>query len=132
MSHAPESQQIVILEKPRGRPHSEHKLFQSCCLSPPSLLMFSTVQSSSPSPAPGSRTLASNALRNAGLMDRDAKMRDATDKPGGRKGSSKTRLHRPRAIDAYKDSGPSKSVNIIIAHQISLPNSRVRVQVVTH
>lgn len=69
---------------------------------------------SSPTPAPGSRTLASNALRNAGLIDRDAKMRDATDKPGGRKGSSKARSHRTRPIDVYKDSGPSKSVNIIV------------------
>ncbi|KAJ3867011.1 hypothetical protein EV359DRAFT_35403 [Lentinula novae-zelandiae] len=66
---------------------------------------------SSPTPAPGSRTLASNALRNAGLIDRDAKMRDATDKPGGRKGSSKARSHRTRPIDVYKDSGPSKSLS---------------------
>ncbi|EEB92197.1 hypothetical protein MPER_09329, partial [Moniliophthora perniciosa FA553] len=60
---------------------------------------------SSPTPAPGSRTLASKALRKAGLIDQDAQMRDATDKPGGRKGSSRIRSHRPRAIDAYKDSG---------------------------
>ncbi|KAF8896554.1 hypothetical protein BD779DRAFT_1496546 [Infundibulicybe gibba] len=64
---------------------------------------------SSPTPAPGSRAIASSALRSAGLIDRDAPMRDVTDKPGGRKGSSKIRAHRPRAIDAFKDStaGPS-------------------------
>ncbi|KAI3615783.1 mrna export receptor mex67 [Moniliophthora roreri] len=65
---------------------------------------------SSPTPAPGSRTLASKALRKAGLIDQDAQMRDATDKPGGRKGSSRIRSHRPRAIDAYKDSGPSRTL----------------------
>lgn len=60
------------------------------------LLMFS-----SPTPAPGSRTIANNALRSAGLMDRDTTMRDLTDRPGGRKGSSKTRshTHRSRAPD---------------------------------
>ncbi|KAF8220952.1 NTF2-like protein [Tricholoma matsutake] len=56
---------------------------------------------SSPTPAPGSRTIANNALRSAGLMDRDTTMRDLTDRPGGRKGSSKTRshTHRSRAPD---------------------------------
>ncbi|KAJ3758994.1 hypothetical protein EV360DRAFT_42749 [Lentinula raphanica] len=66
---------------------------------------------SSPTPAPGSRTLASNAFRNAGLIDRDAKMRDVSDKPGGRKAHIKPRSHRTRPIDAYKDSGPSKSLS---------------------
>ncbi|KAF5392214.1 hypothetical protein D9757_001432 [Collybiopsis confluens] len=67
---------------------------------------------SSPTPAPGSRALASNALRNAGLMDRDANMKDLTDKPGGRKGSGKTRSHRPRPIDAYKqDPNSAKSLS---------------------
>ncbi|KAK7044087.1 nuclear mRNA export, poly(A)+RNA binding protein [Paramarasmius palmivorus] len=66
---------------------------------------------SSPTPAPGSRTLATKALRKAGLIDQDAQMRDATDKPGGRKGTSKIRSHRPRAIDAYKDAGPSRPRN---------------------
>ncbi|KAL0577983.1 nuclear mRNA export, poly(A)+RNA binding protein [Marasmius crinis-equi] len=63
---------------------------------------------SSPTPAPGSRTIAGRAFRKAGLIDQDAQMSDATDKPGGRKGSSKIRSHRPRAIDAYKD-GPSRT-----------------------
>ncbi|KAJ3995862.1 hypothetical protein F5050DRAFT_1799946 [Lentinula boryana] len=66
---------------------------------------------SSPTPAPGSRTLASNALRKAGLIDRDAKMRDVSDKPGGRKGSSKARSHRTRPIDVYKDAGPTHSLS---------------------
>jgi nuclear RNA export factor len=70
---------------------------------------------SSPTPAPGSRALATNALRNAGLIDRDAQMRDVGDKPGGRKGSSKIRSHRPRAIDAFKDqAGPSTRMVIIL------------------
>lgn len=59
---------------------------------------------SSPTPAPGSRAIASSALRSAGLIDRDAPMRDLTDNPGGRKGSSKIRGHRPREIDAFKDT----------------------------
>ena len=66
---------------------------------------------SSPTPAPGSRTVGA-ALRSAGLIDRDERMRDATDKPGGRKGPSKIRAHRPRAVDTYKadpKAGPSRS-----------------------
>jgi nuclear RNA export factor len=61
------------------------------------LLMFS-----SPTPAPGSRTIANNALRSAGLLvDRDTTMRDVTDKPGGKKPTSriKPNLHRTRASD---------------------------------
>ncbi|EPQ54023.1 hypothetical protein GLOTRDRAFT_22561, partial [Gloeophyllum trabeum ATCC 11539] len=62
-------------------------------------------------PAPGARAVMANALRGAGLIDRDERMRDVSDKPGGRKGSSKHRAHRPRPIDAYKDHtpGPSRS-----------------------
>ncbi|KAG6884983.1 hypothetical protein C0993_006815 [Termitomyces sp. T159_Od127] len=79
---------------------------------------------SSPTPAPGSRAIATNALRNAGLIgaDRDATMRDATDKPGGRKASSKIRSHRPRVIDikdlrtprlkAAMQAGPSEPLTI--------------------
>ncbi|KAJ6468355.1 hypothetical protein C8R45DRAFT_1018431 [Mycena sanguinolenta] len=54
---------------------------------------------SSPTPAPGSRALASSALRGAGLMlDRDATMRDVSDKPTGRKPATKHRPHRSKAI----------------------------------
>ncbi|KAG5644653.1 hypothetical protein DXG03_008035 [Asterophora parasitica] len=78
---------------------------------------------SSPTPAPGSRAIASNALRSAGLIDRDAKMRDLTDKPGGRKASSKIRSHRPRILDmkdlrdprsraSTSQAGPSGSFTI--------------------
>ncbi|CCL98168.1 uncharacterized protein FIBRA_00162 [Fibroporia radiculosa] len=71
---------------------------------------------SSPTPASGSRSLAANALRGAGLIDRDERMRDASDKPGGRKGHNKTHKarssHRSRPIDALtgKDQ-PGTSVN---------------------
>ncbi|KAF8183410.1 hypothetical protein BJ912DRAFT_804950, partial [Pholiota molesta] len=41
---------------------------------------------SASAPAPGSKTIAANALRSAGLIDRDAQMRDVGDNPGGRKG----------------------------------------------
>ncbi|KAF8415006.1 hypothetical protein L210DRAFT_3361129, partial [Boletus edulis BED1] len=52
----------------------------------------------------GGRTLAANALRSAGLIDKDERMKDvSTDRPGGRKGISKIRSHRPRPIDAFKD-----------------------------
>ena len=68
---------------------------------------------SSPTP---SRTLATSALKGAGLIDSDTRMRDVTaDKPGGRKGTSKIRTHRTRPIDAYKEpQGPSRAsmVNI--------------------
>ncbi|KIK98414.1 hypothetical protein PAXRUDRAFT_823890 [Paxillus rubicundulus Ve08.2h10] len=59
---------------------------------------------SSPTPASGSRGLASSALKSAGLIDKDARMKDVSgDRPGGRKGASKFRSHRPRPIDAFKD-----------------------------
>ncbi|KAJ7116498.1 hypothetical protein C8R44DRAFT_674886 [Mycena epipterygia] len=61
---------------------------------------------SSPTPAPGSRALATNALRGAGLMiDRDATMRDVSDKPTGRKPATKNRPHRARAIYDITDKG---------------------------
>lgn len=63
----------------------------------------------------GSTALVNTALRKAGLMDRDERMRDASDKPGGRKGFPKTRPHRPRLIDSIKGQpGPSRNsmVNI--------------------
>lgn len=43
-------------------------------------------------------------------MDRDERMRDTQDKPGGRKGSTKIRAHRQRPVDNYKDpaAGPSR------------------------
>lgn len=50
----------------------------------------------SPAAAPGSRAIAANALRNAGLMDRDTQMHDASDTPGGRKGTSRSRINRTR------------------------------------
>lgn len=70
---------------------------------------------SSPTPAPGSRAIAASALRSAGLIDRDAQMRDVADKPGGRKGSSKIRSHRPRVADALigKDRASSSRMVII-------------------
>ncbi|KAH6909208.1 hypothetical protein BKA70DRAFT_1477020 [Coprinopsis sp. MPI-PUGE-AT-0042] len=64
--------------------------------------------SATTAPATGSKAMAANALRSAGLLDKDTQMRDATDKPGGRKGSSKIRSHRNRPIDAFKDQGPSR------------------------
>ncbi|KAJ7163930.1 hypothetical protein C8R43DRAFT_989194 [Mycena crocata] len=64
---------------------------------------------SSPTPAPGSRALASNALRGAGLMDRDATMRDVSDKPTGRKPAAKHRPHRVRAIYDLNDKGSGSS-----------------------
>lgn len=62
--------------------------------------MFST-----PTPASGSRTLATTTLRSAGLIDKDERMRDLTDKPGGRKGQktthkSRSNHHRASAMDA--------------------------------
>lgn len=77
--------------------------------------MFST-------PAASSSSVATNALRSAGLMDRDERMRDATDKPGGRKGTSKIRSHRPRLIDAIKDpAGPSR--NSMLASRMGVASS---------
>jgi len=71
-----------------------------------------TTMFSTPVQASGSRAIASSALKRAGLIDDDAKMRDlSSDKQGGRKGSSKLRSHRSRPIDAFKDRGPGGSNN---------------------
>ncbi|TFK27812.1 NTF2-like protein [Coprinopsis marcescibilis] len=64
---------------------------------------------SQPTAAP--KTLVASALRNAGLMDKDTQMRDATERPGGRKGLPKHRSHRNRAIDAFKDRGPGRTLS---------------------
>ncbi|EGN98717.1 hypothetical protein SERLA73DRAFT_181326 [Serpula lacrymans var. lacrymans S7.3] len=74
---------------------------------------------SSPTPAPGSRTLAANALKGAGLIDRDERMRDISDKPGGRKGSSKIRSHRSRPIDVFKEQPSTNRPSSMLATRIS-------------
>jgi nuclear RNA export factor len=73
----------------------------------------------------GSRTLMSTnpkPFAGIGLLDSDTRMRDVSDRPGGRKGSSKIRMHRPRPIDVYKDqrgvvgtagaAGPSRTSTV--------------------
>ena len=47
--------------------------------------------------------MAATVLRNAGLIDRDARMKDLVDKPGGKKSSTKSRPHRPKTLDLFKD-----------------------------
>ncbi|KAJ6577471.1 hypothetical protein B0H19DRAFT_1120082 [Mycena capillaripes] len=80
---------------------------------------------SSPTPAPGSRALASSALRGAGLInDRDATMRDVADKPSGRKPATKHRPHRARAIYDIpgndKGSGSSRMLSSRISGEPGL------------
>jgi nuclear RNA export factor len=77
------------------------------------------LQTSSPS---GSSVLANTALRKAGLMDRDERMRDAADKPGGRKGHPKSRPHRPRLIDSIKGQ-PGPTRNSMVNIRLLLPPS---------
>jgi nuclear RNA export factor len=55
----------------------------------------------SPTPAPSAKSLAATALRSAGLIDKDAQMRDASENPGGRKG--KIRSGRTRLPEIAKD-----------------------------
>ena len=67
---------------------------------------------SSPTPAPSAKSLASTALRSAGLIDKDAQMRDASENPGGRKG--KIRSGRTRLPEVAKDKlMGTRMVNII-------------------
>jgi len=63
---------------------------------------------------PGKKGIAASALRSAGLIDRDATMRDATDNPGGRKG--KIRSGRTtRILDMSKDRPMgARMVNILL------------------
>jgi len=79
------------------------------------------LRTSSPS---GSSVLANTALRKAGLMDRDERMRDTSDKPGGRKGLSKPRSHRPRLIDTIKGQ-PGPSRNAMVNIRLLLPPTPV-------
>lgn len=101
----------------RKRPEPHNSLQSKA---PPfSLPPMSQPTFSSPTPAPGSRAIAASALRRAGLIDQDAKMRDVSEKPGrkaGVKQSTRTRTHphKPRAIDLVtgKDQHGAKSVII--------------------
>jgi nuclear RNA export factor len=70
----------------------------------------------------GSSALVNTVLRNAGLMDRDERMRDTADKPGGRKGFQKSRPHRPRLIDSIKGQ-PGPSRNSMLSTRIAPPSS---------
>lgn len=67
---------------------------------------------SSPTPAPSAKSLASTALRSAGLIDKDAQMRDASENPGGRKG--KIRSGRTRVTDIAKDRPTGTRMVIIL------------------
>lgn len=78
--------------------------------------MLQTPSSSGPS------ALVNTALRKAGLMDRDERMRDPADKPGGRKGHPKLRPHRPRLIDSIKGQ-PGPSRNSMVNIRLLLPPS---------
>ncbi|KAI0690620.1 hypothetical protein BC835DRAFT_1363567 [Cytidiella melzeri] len=81
---------------------------------------------SSEAPA-GGRTLVTKAFRKAGLIDQDERMRDVSDKAGGRKGhlkmtTHKTRTsHRPRALDAVlgKDQPGSSNRSPMIAARLA-------------
>ncbi|KAK7690835.1 hypothetical protein QCA50_005936 [Cerrena zonata] len=66
---------------------------------------------STPTPPAGSRAIAANAFRKAGLMDSDTRMRDATH--DGRKGakSHRPRPSRPRAINAILGKDQPSSSN---------------------
>ncbi|TFY59090.1 hypothetical protein EVJ58_g6007 [Rhodofomes roseus] len=81
-------------------------------------------------PASGSRNIAANAFRSAGILDRDERMRDVSDKPGGRKGAQKTShkartSHRPRAIDALtgKDKAATSSRTAMLASRLASGDS---------
>ncbi len=73
---------------------------------------------SSPAPASGSRTVAANALRKAGLMDKDTQMRDGEkDRQGGKKVTPKSR-RRIRGTETAKEQtlGSSQRSVIITTH----------------
>ncbi|KAH9928646.1 uncharacterized protein B0H18DRAFT_999876 [Fomitopsis serialis] len=81
-------------------------------------------------PASGSRNIAANAFRSAGILDRDERMRDVSDKPGGRKGAQKSShksrtSHRPRAIDALtgKDQAATSSRAAMLASRLAAGDS---------
>ena len=67
---------------------------------------------SSPTPAPSAKSVAINALRGAGLIDRDAQMRDISENPGGRKG--KLRSGRTRLTEIAKDKPTGTRMVIIL------------------
>ncbi|KAH7884498.1 hypothetical protein F5I97DRAFT_1812991 [Phlebopus sp. FC_14] len=74
---------------------------------------------SSPTPAPGNRSLATTALKSAGLIDRDERMKDvSSERPGGKKVTSKIRSHRTRPIDIFKDHQPGPSRASMLASRM--------------
>ena len=86
---------------------------------PPTSLMDMPNATSRPQPAPAMQPHAQpiQAMYGAPIssrpMDRDSHMSDVSDKPGGLRGSSKIRAHRPRPIDAIKvHAGPSRTTTV--------------------
>jgi hypothetical protein len=74
---------------------------------------YTVMSLSTHSATPGSKAIATTALRSAGLMDRDAVMRDSTDNAGGRKGRIRsTRTARTLDVNMDRPLG-SRTVNII-------------------
>lgn len=65
----------------------------------------------------GSKAIAANALRSAGLIDRDAPMRDVADNPGGRKGRLRSG-RTTRTVDLNKSNKTTttdvRMVNILL------------------
>jgi hypothetical protein len=98
--------------------------FYCFLLPPPTTRMFQQPQVQPPPQTPAaSRSVAQSALRRAGLMDGDAKMRDMSRKSGDKKAGGKTRSHRPHVVGSIKDSGPAarNSVNLHFFFLSGLP-----------
>lgn len=79
---------------------------------------FYLVMFSSPTPVSGSRSIATSALRKAGLIDKDTPMRDGDkDRPGGKKFTPKSR-RRTRGTESAKEQtlGSSQRSVIITTH----------------
>jgi hypothetical protein len=67
-----------------------------------------------PTPASGAKSLASTALRSAGLIDKDAQMGDASENPGGRKGKIRSGRTRFPEITKAKLTGPRMVIILLI------------------
>ncbi|KAI0072752.1 NTF2-like protein [Panus rudis PR-1116 ss-1] len=91
---------------------------------------------SNPPPA-GSRAIAANALRKAGLMDRDERMRDVSEKPTRKTTSTKASAahkrpghHKPRLVDALlgKDQPSSSNRNPMTVSRIAAQNEGLTIR----
>lgn len=105
--------ELMLLDRGKVRTENSHRPFDSVvcfllvCLPP----LISSRMFSTPTPASGSRAIASRALRRAGLMDADTQMRDG-DRDRKNTARSRRRIRGTESAKEQAIGSTQRSVNI--------------------